>query len=172
MAPKVQQRPGNPRSGDSPSTTGATSSAADGGPDDPSLDELLAELVGHRNVQRAMEVFTERDDATIAVLDADLNLVWISRRGAIELVGDDPMQHEGRPAMDFVHPDDRDHAAAALRRAAAGETIDYCSRAARPGGQWIPLRNVGWGVDEGTRARILTVSVLDMERYRAGDDAL
>lgn len=130
-----------------------------------SLDDLLADLVGHRNVERMLEVFVDREDAAVTVLDAELRMLWISRRGAVGIMGDDPMQHEGRPARDFIHPDDVEHAEAELRRAARGETIDYRSRATSPGSPvWVPMRNVGWGVDEGTDARVVTVTVIDTER--------
>ena len=130
-----------------------------------SLEDLLTELVGERNVTRTFEVFADRKDATVTVLDAALHMRWISRRGAVRIFGDDPMKYEGRLARDFIHPDDVAHAERELRRAARGESIDYRSRATAPGSDvWVWMRNVGWGVDEGTDARVITVTVVDVER--------
>ena len=130
-----------------------------------SLEELLADLVGERNITRAFEVLADREDATVTVLDADLHMLWISRRGAVGIMGDDPMKYEGRLARDFIHPDDVTHAERELSRAARGEAIDYRSRATAPSSDvWVPMRNVGWGVDEGTDARVITVTVIDVER--------
>lgn len=146
-----------------PADHASRANPADG--DSASLEDLLADLVGERNVTRTFEVFADREDATVTVLDADLRMRWISRRGAVRIFGDDPMKYEDRLARDFIHPDDVAHAERELRRAARGESIDYRSRATAPSSDvWVWMRNVGWGVDEGTDARVITVTVVDTDR--------
>jgi PAS domain S-box-containing protein len=83
------------------------------------------------------EALVEHSRALITVINADRKLVW-ANRAYRELLGGDPDHQVGRPALEIVHPDDRDRLTGLFYEVSArpGGSVTFECRLAHADGTW------------------------------------
>lgn len=137
-------------------------------------DDPLELLVGEQTFEQLRRIVEERDDAVVSVLDREMHMLWVTRRGTRELFGRHPEEFEGDRTIDYTHPDDRDRVLAAHQRAADGERTDISYRTcAYVGGPWYRVRTIKWAVDGAGTDRPLIVAVtVRVDEEDADDDLI
>lgn len=116
----------------------------------PQRDLLLA-----ADVARLRDLLDDRPDAIVTVTRPDGRLLWGSRAGSEDLFQRRPTEYVDREIWPYIHPDDRDEVAGALRLATLGETATATSRAVVADGHWRWVRTVTWRSNLGTGEMVL-----------------
>jgi PAS domain S-box-containing protein len=112
--------------------------------DQPRIEDLLASPA----MTRLRALFDGRPDALVALHDTDGSILWASPANASSMFGRDTDAFVGRPALDFIHPDDQDEFLAAITRANRGSTADWHGRASDVDGNWKHVHTTVWATGE------------------------
>ena len=79
----------------------------------------------------------------VIILTPDLNLSWASQ-GAVNLLGLNPLEAVGRPALDFLHPDDVEETLSGIAKFAEGlEMYRVVVRVLNASGSYVPVEVMG-----------------------------
>lgn len=116
------------------------------------------------DVARLRDLLDDRPDAIVTVTRPDGRLLWGSRAGSEELFQRRPAEYVDHQIWPYIHPDDRDEVAGALRLATLGETATATSRAAVADGRWRRVRTVTWRSSLGTDEEVLVHVTVPCDR--------
>lgn len=118
----------------------------------------IEDVLDTATVRELRRLFDDRPDAIVTLGDPDGRLWWASRPGSLERFGREPSTFIGRDRFDYVHPEDRAHARRTYRKAAAGETVRYVSRARAADGEWVNTATVAWGEDVDAQRLVIAIT--------------
>ena len=92
---------------------------------------------GHDDHEVPFEALVMHTSDLITIVDADRRLVWANPT-YVELLGEPPDEHLGRPAWEIVHPNDRERLGEIFAGVSAepGASVTFECRLARADGTW------------------------------------
>ena len=127
---------------------------------------LFRDVTARETLQRRYRALIEKSPNVIAVCGTD-GLVRYVSPSVERLLGHSPAEVEGRPAIDFVHPDDRETSQRALERAfqtCEPQTVDH--RLLHVNGNWRQFETTVEGLFEETNEVVITATdVTESRRY-------